>query len=169
MEDEQPQIHRPKPQLLARTGRHGTYKKLPPATPTDLGRWVYVEAEDDTEADHGYTTSRHRALHAEPECVSDAILDDWATVNRRIMSQQVILEVAEAQERRPGLTPQNRLDDVRRRAKDAHVDMSHPIHLVQKAIDKARLRGQPVSPAALERLAGLEALLDGVSIRRLAA
>jgi hypothetical protein len=47
--------------------------------------------------------------------------------------------------------------------------MSHPIHLVQKAIDKARLRGQPIAPAAVVRLEGLEALLDGVSIQRLAA
>jgi hypothetical protein len=58
---------------------------------------------------------------------------------------------------------------VRQRAKHAHVDMSHPIHLVQKAIDKARMRDQPVSPSAVTRLEGLEALLDGVSIKRLAA
>jgi hypothetical protein len=108
-------------------------------------------------------------IRDEPEMVGPAILESYAQVNRRILTQQYILDVAEAQERRPELTPQNRLDTVYQRAKHAHVDMSHEIHLVQKAIDKARLRGQPVKPTALERLTGLEALLDGVSIRRLAA
>lgn len=105
----------------------------------------------------------------EPEGIGPAILGSYAEVNRRIMSQQVILEIAEAQERRPELTPQNRLETVRQRAKSAHVDMSHPMHLVQNAIDKARAREQPITQAALDRLEGLEALLDGVSIRRLAA
>lgn len=108
-------------------------------------------------------------MRDEPECIGPAILASYAEVNRRIMSQQIVLEVAEAQERRADLTPQHRLDDIRRRAKEAHVDMSHPVHLVQKQIDRARLRDQPVGRAALDRLEGLEALLDGVSIKRLAA
>jgi hypothetical protein len=155
--------------FLARTGRHGTYKKLPPTTPTDLGRWAYVETDKETAVDVGYTSSPFRALHHEPECVGPALVESMAEVNRRILTQQHILEVAEAQQRRPELTPQNRLDTVYQRAKHAHVDMSHEIHLVQRAIDKARLREQPVKPAALNRLEGLEALLDGVSIKRLAA
>jgi hypothetical protein len=110
-----------------------------------------------------------RRFADEPEGIGPAILTSYAEVNRRIMSQQIVLEVAAAQDRRPELSPQNRLDTVHQRAKHAHVDMSHPIHLVQKAIDKARLREQPIAPAALVRLEGLEALLDGVSIQRLAA
>jgi hypothetical protein len=110
-----------------------------------------------------------RNIRDEPECVGPAILASYAEVNRRLMTQHVIHEVAEAQKQRHEFSPQNRLETVRQRAKHAHVDMSHPIHLVQKAIDKARLRGQPVAPAALVRLEGLEALLDGVSIQRLAA
>lgn len=105
----------------------------------------------------------------EPEGIGPAILGDWADVNRRILTQHVIHEIAQAQQHRNELTPQNRLDTIHARAKHAHVDLSHPIHLVQKAIDKARLRDQPIAPAALDRLAGLEELLDGVSIRRLAA
>lgn len=111
----------------------------------------------------------HTSHRDEPEGLGPAILATYAQVNRRILTQQHVLEVAEAQERRPELTPQHRLDDVHRRAKHAHVDLSHPIHLVQKAIDKARLRDQPVNPRALERIERLEALLDGVSIRSLAA
>lgn len=160
-----------KPRFLARTGRHGTYKKLPPSSPTDRGRWAYVEddRDDDRDDDLGYASSPFRALPDEPECVGPALVSSYAEVNRRIYTQQHLLDVAQAQERRPTLTPQNRLDDVHRRAKDAHVDLSHPIHLVQKAIDKARMREQPVNPRALDRLAGLEALLDGVSVLRMAA
>jgi hypothetical protein len=111
----------------------------------------------------------HTDPRDEPEGVGPAILTSYAEVSRRLLTQHVINEVAEAQERRPESTPQNRLDTVRQRAKHAHVDMSHPIHLVQRAIDKARLREQPVNPSAVTRLEGLEALLDGVSIKRLAA
>lgn len=110
-----------------------------------------------------------RDLASEPEMIGPAILESYAQVNRRILTQHLVLEVADAQERRPALTPQNRLDTVHQRAKHAHVDLSHPIHLVQRAIDKARLRDQPVNTAALTRLTGLEALLDGVSIQRQAA
>lgn len=156
------------PQFLARTGRHGTYKKLPRTSPTDAGRWVYVEA-DEAVADLGYTTSTFRALNHEPECVGPAILDNYVDINRRMLLQQHILDVAEAQTHRSDVTPQNRLDTVYQRARHAHVDLSHPIHLVQKEIDKARLRERPASPRALARLEGLEALLDGVSIKRLAA
>lgn len=110
-----------------------------------------------------------RDLASEPEMIGPAILETYAQVNRRILTQHLVLEVADAQQRRPALTPQNRLDTIHQRAKHAHVDMSHPIHLVQLAINKARLRDQPVRAGALDRLTGLEALLDGVSIQRLAA
>lgn len=105
----------------------------------------------------------------EPEAASSAWVASLADINRRLLSQQVILDVAEAQQRRPELTPQNRLDTIKQRAKHAHVDMSHEIHLVQKAIEHARERDRPVKPSALTRIEGLEALLDGVSIQRLAA
>jgi hypothetical protein len=108
-------------------------------------------------------------IRDEPETIGPAILASYAEVNRRILTQQHIIEVAEAQERRPELTPQNRLADIQRRAKNAHVDLSHEIHLVQRAIDKARLRDQPVHQGALDRMTGLEALLDGVWLLRSAA
>lgn len=112
----------------------------------------------------------HTDPRDEPECITDrAILKDWAEVARFLHSLQHAKDVERAMETRPDLPPQKRLDDVHRRAKHAHVDLSHEIHLVQRAVDKAREREQPVSASALERLAGLEALLDGVSSRRLAA
>jgi hypothetical protein len=123
-------------------------------------------------ADEPDTLDRIRSATStrdEPEAASAAWVASLADINRRLMSQQVIRDVAEAQASRPALTPQNRLETVRQRAKHAHVDMSHPIHLVQRAIDKARLRDQPVTQAALDRLEGLEALLDGVAVQRLAA
>jgi hypothetical protein len=116
-----------------------------------------------------YVDRPELAVQHEPECVGPAIVENYAEVNRLIFTQQHAVDVAQAQERRPGLCPDHRVADVRRRAKDAHVDLSHELHLVQRAIDKARLRGQPVAPSALVRLEGLEALLDGVSLLRDAA
>jgi hypothetical protein len=112
-----------------------------------------------------YVDRPELAVRDEPECIGPAILNSYADVNRRIWTQQHVIDVAEAQERRPQLAPVHRLEDVRRRAKDAHVDLSHEIHLVQLAVDKARFRAQPVSLSALTRLEGLEALLDGVALR----
>jgi hypothetical protein len=155
-----PKPRKPAGRFLAPNGRT---RSRPLREPPSLG----VHEEDrlrEVELVAAHTDPRD-----EPESIGPAILKSYAEVNRRILTQQHILDVAEAQDRRPELTPQNRLDDVHRRAKHAHVDMSHEIHLVQRAIDRARLRGQPVKPAALERLEGLEALLDGVSIKRLAA
>ena len=96
-----------------------------------------------------YVDRPELSIRDEPECIGPAILNSYADVNRRIWTQQHVLDVAEAQERRPQLSPVHRLEDVRRRAKDAHVDLSHEIHLVQLAVDKARFRAQPVCSSAL--------------------
>ena len=158
-----PIVHVEPPRFLARTGRHGNYK-------LHGGRWTYVEADDDKADDLGYTGTPFRALDREPECIGPAILESYAQINRRIYTQQHVLEVAEAQERRPELTPQNRLDDVYRRAKDGRYDdLKRPIHVIQKELDKARMRGQDPKPATMQRLEALEALLDGVSVLRMAA
>lgn len=168
-DDAQPAPHQPRARFLARTGRHGTYKKLPRTTPTDIGRWAYVEPHNDTDDDHGYTSSSVLGLDHEPESIGPAILENYAEINRRILTHHLILEAAQAQKDRQHLAPQNRLATIKARAKYAHVDMSHEIHLVQREIDKARLKDKPVKEKALARLDGLEALLDGVSINRLAA
>jgi hypothetical protein len=117
----------------------------------------------------GYVTNPNLAMRGEPECIGPAILESYAAVNKLLFTQQHLLDVAAAQERRPAIPPDKRLRDVYRRAKDAHVDLSHEIHLIQRALDKARLRGQPVAQPALDRLEGLEALLDGVAVLRMAA
>ncbi len=161
-DDQSTPPHVEPPRFLARTGRHGNYKLVD-------GRWTYTEPADDKADDLGYTGTPFRALDREPECVGPAILESYAQINARIYTQQHALEVAAAQQRRPELTPQNRHDDLHRRAKHAHVDLSHELHLVQRAIDKARMRDQPVSPAVLDRLERLEALMDGVSVLRMAA
>jgi hypothetical protein len=86
-------------------------------------------------------------------------------VNRRILTQQHVLEVAQAQERRPELTPQHRLDDVHRRAKHAGTSTSATRFTLSAAIETRQRCAKPVNPRAIERLTRSEALLDGVSIR----
>ena len=155
-EPELPRTRQPRGLFLAPNGR----------TRTKPLRELPIVAD---EPDHVDRIRDAANLRDEPECIGPANLTSWAEVNRRIYTQQHVLEVAQAQERRPELTAQNRHDDLYRRAKQAHVDLSHELHLVQRAIDKARLRDQPIAPSELDRIERLEALLDGVSNRRMAA
>lgn len=103
------------------------------------------------------------SVHGEPECISDDIVEGYASVASFHRSQLHALHVAEAVLIRPGLPAEARLRDLRRRAKASSVDMSHTLHILERDVGKARLRGQPVPPRVLERLEGLEALLDGVA------
>lgn len=104
------------------------------------------------------------SVHTEPECVSDAIVDGYATVALFHRSQQHALHVAEAQLIRPTLTPDARLRDIHRRAKHSHVDLSHESHLIGRDLEKARMSGRSVPDRTLGRLAAIESLLDGVEL-----
>jgi hypothetical protein len=117
-----------------------------------------------------YVDRPELSVRDEPECIGPAILNSYADVNRRIFTQQHVLDVAQAQERRPELTPQNRVDDLRRRAKDGrYQDLTRPLHVIQKELDKARFRGQPAGARTVAKIEAIEALLDGVTMQRLAA
>lgn len=104
------------------------------------------------------------SIRDEPEAIGPAILDDYAAVNRRLHTQQHVRDVLEARDRRPGLPPEARVLDLRRRARCAHVDLSHELHLIGRDLDRARLAGRMPPKRALDRLERLEALLDGVEL-----
>lgn len=103
------------------------------------------------------------SVHTEPECVSDALMNDYAEVNNRIFTQQHALDVALAQEYRPLLKAEDRIRDIHRRAKYAHVDLSHEIHIMRRDLEKSRQRGQEPKPHTLGRLEKIEGLLDGIA------
>lgn len=99
----------------------------------------------------------------EPECVGPAILASYAEVNKRIFDQQHALDVAVAQQTRPLLALEDRIKDIRRRAKFAHVDLSRETHLMQRDIDRAKAGNRKPPKRVEERCEGLEALLDGIA------
>ena len=103
------------------------------------------------------------AVFGEPECIGPAIVDGYASIAAFHRTQQHALHVAEAQQARPLLKAEDRLRDLKRRAKHSHVDISHELHIMQRDVDKARLRGQPVPERVLTRCERLEGTLDGLA------
>jgi hypothetical protein len=92
-----------------------------------------------------YVDRPELAVHGEPECVGPAILDSYAESNAFKHSQQHALDVAFAQQTRPLLAADDRVRDIQRRAKYAHVDMSHEVHLMQRDLERAK-RGNRKPP-----------------------
>lgn len=102
-------------------------------------------------------------IRDEPECIGPAIVDGYAEVAQFQHSQQHQADVLAAQQVRPLLKAEDRLRDIKRRAKGAHVDLSHEMHIMRRDIEKARLRNQPEPERVRNRLTGLEGLLDGIA------
>lgn len=147
---------KPSPRFLAPNGRT---RSKPLREVPSLG----VHEEDRLrEVDVVASRTDHRD---EPETVSDAILTSYAEVNRRIYTQQHALDVAQAQQLRPMLAAEDRLKDIRRRARHAHVDLSHETHIMQRELDRARTGGRKPPERTLTRLERIESLLDGVDTR----
>src|SRR4051794_20813641 len=82
-----------------------------------------------------YVDRPELAVHGEPECIGPAILDSYAESNAFRHSQQHAADVLAAQKLRPLLPPDDRVRDIQRRAKYAHVDMSHEVHLMQRDLE----------------------------------
>ena len=111
-----------------------------------------------------YVDRPELAVRDEPECIGPAILEDYAQVAMLHRSQQHAVDVACAQQTRPLLPPACRHADLYRRAKAAHVDLTHELHIIDRHITKARFAGRDIPGHVLIRLEGLEALLDGVEL-----
>lgn len=110
-----------------------------------------------------YVDNPALAVFGEPECIGPAILDSYAESNAFRFSQQHAVDVAAAQSLRPQLAAEDRLRDIHRRAKHAHVDLSHEIHIMNRDLEKSRKRGQGAPVHTLERLERVEGLLDGIA------
>lgn len=110
-----------------------------------------------------YVDRPELAVFGEPECIGPAILDSYAESNAFRFAQQHLVDVAAAQQLRPLLACEDRVKDIRRRAKYAHVDLSHETHLMERDLEKARNRGQKAPARVVVRLERLEGLLDGIA------
>lgn len=103
------------------------------------------------------------SIRDEPECIGPAILDSYAESNAFRHTQQHMADVLAAQRVRPTLAAEDRIKDIRRRAKYAHVDLSHEIGIMTRDLEKARSKDQPPKLHTLHRLTNLEGLLDGIA------
>jgi hypothetical protein len=110
-----------------------------------------------------YVDRPELAVRDEPECVGPAILDSYAESAAFRFSQQHAVDVALAQQTRQHLAADDRVRDIQRRAKYAHVDMSHEVHLMHRDIERAKAGNRKPPARVLERLQGLESLLDGIA------
>lgn len=110
-----------------------------------------------------YVDRPELAVHNEPECVGPAILDGYAEAADFHRSQQHARHVAAMQAVRPLLTADDRVRDIQRRARHAHVDLTHEVHLMRRDIDRAKAGNRKTPKRVLERLEGLEGLLDGIA------
>lgn len=103
------------------------------------------------------------ALCDEPEMIGPAILDPKSDRDRMAKAQAFALKVqalAEAAEARPELPVRARIMDVRRRAKRHHVDLSHELHILEQALDRAQAGGRRFPGGQEARLGRLEELMD---------
>lgn len=110
-----------------------------------------------------YVDNPAMAVPGEPECIGPAILDSYAESNAFRFSQQHAMDVAAAQHIRPLLRAEDRLKDIHRRAKYAHVDLSHELHIMRRDVERARKAGLEPKPHTLVRLERVEGLLDGIA------
>lgn len=101
-------------------------------------------------------------IRDEPEVVGPRWLGDWADVGDLLRSQQHAIDVAQAQATRPELDPENRLKDITRRARHAHVNLSREVFIMDKEIQRARTGGRKVPGRILRRMENIEGLLDGL-------
>jgi hypothetical protein len=117
-------------------------------------------------------------LYDEPESIGAAVAS-YVEVAHKVDSLRRAREIEDMRERRRSLSLEQRMEDARQRAKRQHVDISHELHVIAKALERAR-RSQregavPESrdelrearrrrglepPAAVRRMEAVEALLD---------
>jgi hypothetical protein len=102
-------------------------------------------------------------IRDEPECISRAWLASYAEVSKRIFDQQHALDVAAARELRPMLDAEDRVRDIQRRAKYAHVDLSREVLLMRRDILRAKAGNRRPPLRVLDRCERLESLLDGIA------
>jgi hypothetical protein len=103
------------------------------------------------------------SIRDEPEMVSGAWLADWSEVALLHQSQQHAHDVAQMQHVRPELPPEKRLEDITRRAKHSHVNLSREVMIMGAEITRARTGGRQIPGRVMRRMENVEALLDGLT------
>lgn len=106
------------------------------------------------------------AMCDEPECISDGIVSYTETAMKAATLRHAA-EVQEAQEARVVLTIEQRVFNAEQRARRQHVDLGKDLHLVSKALMRARSGGRSVPEPVMRRLERVEAKLDGAPLERL--
>lgn len=95
----------------------------------------------------------------EPEKVTDSENDsEDAELERK--RERHDAEVQARRKDRKLLSAEARLVEVRRRAKQRQLNVSHEAHIAEKMIDRARRGGRPVPEAAVTKIERLEERLD---------
>lgn len=97
----------------------------------------------------------------EPEFVGPAILDAYGESARFYESLRHQAEVAAAREARKTLEPEDRVADIKRRAKEKHVNIAGDLAKVEHDLRKARAGGRKNFNGIVRRIERLEAWLDG--------
>jgi hypothetical protein len=110
-----------------------------------------------------YVDRPELAVRDEPECIGPAILESYVEVNRRLFTQQHAIDVAKAQQLRPLLDADDRVRDIQRRAKYAHVNLSHEVHIMRRDLERAKAGNRKPPARVIERCERLEGLLDGIA------
>lgn len=103
------------------------------------------------------------SIRDEPEMIGPAILNSYAESNAFKHSQQHQADVLNAQQIRPQLKAEDRIRDIQRRAKHAHIDLTHEISIMERDLRKARERGHEPKQHTLDRIWRLESTLDGIA------
>lgn len=106
------------------------------------------------------------AMCDEPEMISRAISSrygDEANGKNGHTSLRHRAAVEQARDARQTWTVEKRIGVVKLRAKQQRVDVSHELHIIEKALARARSGGRELPAAPMKRLEAVEALLDGVS------
>lgn len=96
----------------------------------------------------------------EPECIGPAIVDAYSESARFFDSARHSLEVEQLREIRRQLSMEQRIAEIRRRAKLQHVNVSTELHALGKMLERARQKGKPDPPAAGRKVEALEGRLD---------
>jgi hypothetical protein len=103
-----------------------------------------------------------RTLADEPEAPSEAWVDAEAELAVERNRVRHLVAVAERREMRRELSVEDRIRDAVRRAKVQRVDISRDLFVIRKMLTRAEQAGTRNPQAALGRLEGVEAKLDGL-------
>jgi hypothetical protein len=99
------------------------------------------------------------ALCDEPESIGPAIIS-YAETNKIYDTLRHAKAVEAAREARKEITTEQRVAIAKARAKEQRCDVSHALHIIERGIERAKKGGRQVPASVIQRLEGVELLLD---------